>query len=456
MSASRRAQPSMTEGPLFRSILLFSIPLIFSQLLQVLFNMADVAVVGKFSSATALGSVGSTTTLVTLFTGFLIGLSSGVNVRMAQYLGARQERDAQNCVHTALLLCAAAGLIIAALCFFLAGPMLRLLNTKEDLLPGAELYCRIDALGMPALGVFNFGNGVLSAAGDTKRPLTYLTIAGVLNIALNLFFVIVCRMAAEGVALASILSQYLSAFLVLRHMLRLQDACRVRFSRLRLHAYEAGRILALGVPAGIQHMIFAAANLFIQAGVNSFDSTMVSGNAAAQNADSVIYNVMAAFYTACSSFMGQNRGAGKHRRMMQSYYITLADSFAVGAVLGVAFLLCGEPFLCLFTDDPAVVAAGMQRMKIMCCSYALSAFMDCTIAASRGLGRSLVPTVLVILGSCVFRVAWVYTIFAQYHTIPALYLLYPISFTITAVAEIVYFVYAYRQLTRKTANLAAG
>ena len=449
MARSRPARAGgiqMTEGPLYKNILLFSVPLIFSQLLQVLFNMADVAVVGKFSSATALGAVGSTSTLVTLFTGFLIGLSNGVNVRVAQYLGARQEEDTRNCVHTALILCTLSGVVIAVLCFFLAAPMLELLKTKDDLLPGAVLYFRIYALGMPALGIFNFGNAVLSASGDTKRPLAYLTAAGILNVILNLFFVIVCKMAADGVALASIISQYLSAVLVLLHMTRLTDSCRVEWKLLRLHGSEVGRILGLGVPAGIQHMIFAVANLFIQVGINSFDSTVVSGNSAAVNVDNVIYNVMAAFYTACSTFMGQNWGEGHKKRMMDSYLISLFYAFAVAAVLGVAFYFAGRPFLYVFTNSADVVEAGMQRMKIMCFSYAISAFMDNTIAACRGLGRTIVPTVVVIMGSCVFRVIWVYTIFAHYHTIPSLYLLYAFSWTITAAAEIAYFLRCFRKL----------
>lgn len=444
--AHSRSGITMTSGSLWKNIFLFSVPLIFSQLLQVMFNMADVAVVGKFASATALGSVGSTTTLVTLFTGFLIGLGTGVNVRVAQHLGARQEQETRDTVHTALLICTLAGIAISVLCFFLAGPMLRMLKTKEDLLPGAELYFRIYALGMPALGIFNFGNAVLSANGDTRRPLAYLTAAGILNVILNLFFVIVCKMAADGVALASILSQYLSAALVLGHMLRMKDVCRVQWSLLRFHKAEVGRLLGLGVPAGVQNMIFAVANLFIQVGVNSFDSTMVSGNSAAANTDAIVYNVMAAFYTACSTFMGQNWGAGKHDRMMKSYYISLAYAFLSGAVLGLGLLWFGEGFLYLFTNDADVVAAGMQRMRIMCFSYAISAFMDCTIAASRGLGRSLVPTVIVILGSCVFRVIWVYTIFAYFHTIPSLYLLYAFSWTITALAEIIYFIACCRKL----------
>lgn len=442
----RRGGITMTEGSLLKNILLFSVPLIFSQLLQVMFNMADVAVVGKFSSASALGSVGSTSTLVTLFTGFLIGLSNGVNVRVAQHLGARETDKTRACVHTSMILCTAAGVLLAVICFVLAVPLLELLRTKEELLRGAVLYFRIYALGMPALGIFNFGNAVLSASGDTRRPLAYLTAAGILNVILNLFFVIVCKMAADGVALASVLSQYLSAALIVWHMARLEDDCKLELRRLRLERQQVGRLLSLGIPAGIQSMIFAVANLFIQVGINSFDTVVVSGNSAAVNVDNVIYNVMAAFYTACSSFMGQNWGAGNKRRMMQSFYVSLAYSFLIGAVLGVAFLAFGEPFLYIFTNDAQVVAAGMERMKIMCFSYCISAFMDCAIAACRGIGRSFVPTVIVILGSCVFRVVWVYTVFAQLHTIPALYLLYPISWTMTAVAEIAYFVHCCRRL----------
>ena len=436
----------MTEGSLWKNILLFSIPLVFSQLLQVMFNMADVAVVGKFASDTALGSVGSTSTLVTLFTGFLIGMGNGVNVRVAQHLGAQHREETSRAVHTAFLLCLLAGVGIMALCLALAANMLEMLHTKDDLLPGAVLYFRIYALGMPALGIFNFGNAVLSANGDTKRPLLYLTIAGILNVILNLFFVIVCKMAADGVALASVISQYVSAILVVWHMMRLNDACKFYFQRLRFHGDEVGRILGLGVPAGIQHMIFAIANLFIQAAVNSFDSTMVSGNAAAANTDTIIYNIMMASSTACSTFMGQNWGAGHKKRMMDSYLISLFYAFAVAAVLGVAFYFAGRPFLYVFTNSADVVEAGMQRMKIMCFSYAISAFMDNTIAACRGLGRTIVPTVVVIMGSCVFRVIWVYTIFAHYHTIPSLYLLYAFSWTITAAAEIVYFLHCFRKL----------
>lgn len=448
--SARSGEMDMTSGSLWKKIMLFSLPLMASQLLQVLFNMADVAVVGRFSSAYALGSVGSTTILVTLFTGLLIGMGSGVNVLVAQSIGARQSRDTMETVHTSFILCTLAGVLIGAAGLILAEPMLSLIQTKDELIDGAVLYFRIYSLGMPALGIFNFGNAVLSAQGDTRRPLVYLTAAGICNVILNLFFVLACNMSVDGVAYASIISQYLSAVLVLIRMMKNQGDCQFRIRDLRLYPGKSKKILALGVPAGFQNAIFAIANLFIQSAVNSFDHVMVEGNSAAANADSIIYNVMAAFYTACSTFMGQNFGSGKYKRVLKSYFVSLAYSFAAGAVLGALLLLFGTEFLSIFTTDAEVVAAGMQRVWVMGFSYMISAFMDCTIAASRGLGRSFVPTVIVILGSCVFRVAWIYTIFAHFHTIPALYLLYPCSWTLTSIAEMLYFAAVYRHQPKIT------
>lgn len=440
----------MTDGSLWKNMLFFSIPLMLSQLLQVLFNMADVAVVGKFSSKEALGAVGSTTILVSLFTGFLIGMGSAVNVCVARHLGARDKERVSASIRTSFVICLATGCVITVLCLLSARFMLELLNTKDDLIEGAVLYFRIYALGMPALGIFNFGNGVLSANGDTKRPLAYLMIAGILNVLFNLFFVIICGMAEDGVALASIITQYVSAGLILIHMARQKDDCAFRIRDLKggLNGTEGKHILGLGIPAGLQNAIFAVANLFIQGAVNSFDSVMVEGNSAAANADSIIYNVMAAFYTACSTFMGQNLGAGKRRRVLKSYFIGIVYSFVTGAVLGGALFLFGREFLSLFANDEAVIEAGLQRTRIMCFSYAVSAFMDCTIAACRGIGKSFVPTVIVIMGSCVFRVAWIYTVFAYFHTIPSLYLLYIFSWTITAIAEIICFAVSYKKLDR--------
>ena len=441
---SRRKSIGMTSGSLWKNIFLFSIPLMCSQILEVLFNLSDVAIVGKYAGYIPLGSVGSTTLLVSLFTGFLIGMGGGVNVRVAHKLGVGDAKGTEETVHTAALICLIAGLILCLICNIFAEPFLNILHTKSEFMDGAVLYFRIYALGLPALAIYNFGNGVLSASGETKLPLIYLSIAGVLNVLLNLFFVIQCNMAAGGVAIASVIAQYVSAILVVSHLCRRKDSCRLYFSRLRFHKEAAKSVLMLGVPGGMQNAIFA--NLFVQTGVNSFDAVMVSGNSAAINADTLIFNIMTAFYTACASFMGQNMGAGNRERMIKSYRISLLYSFLAGAIFGGLLVVFGRQFLSLFASKPEVIEAGMERIKIMGFSYALSAFMDCTIAASRGIGKSIVPTIIVIMGSCVFRVIWVYTIFAYFGTIASLYLLYAFSWSITAIAEIIYFKVCFRKL----------
>ena len=438
-------EKNLTEGPLGRQILVFSLPLVLSNLLQAVFNMTDIAVVGRFAGSQALGSVGSTTIFVTLMTGFLIGLGGGVNVLVARFYGAEHPKDVERSVHSALLVCLAAGVLLLAVGVAFSPVLMRLLGTKPDLIDGAILYLRIYFLGMPAMAVYNFGNGVFSAVGNTRKPLVYLTIAGVLNVLLDMFFVIVCKMSVAGAALATILTQYLSAFLILRALARTDGCYGLRREKLQLDPAMTRSILELGVPAGCQNAIFALANLFIQASINTFDTVVVSGNAAAANADPLVYDVMAAFYTACASFMSQNYGAGKRERVKRSYFISLGYSFGIGAVLGLSLVLFGQTFLSLFTTEPAVAEAGMQRLVIMGLSYPISAFMDCTIAASRGLGRTIVPTFIVIMGSCVFRVIWVYTVFAFFGTLLSLYLLFVCSWTITAIAEGIYFVRVYRE-----------
>ena len=341
----------MTSGSLWKNILLFSLPLMGSQVLEVLFNLSDVAVVGRFADYLALGAVGSTTLLVTLFTGILIGMGAGVNVRVAHELGAENKKGTEETIHTSLLLCAIAGLLVCIICLLFSGQMLAMMNTKPELIDQAVLYMKIYALGMPAMAVYNFGNGVLSARGDTKRPLIYLSIAGVINVLLNLFFVIVCHMAAAGVATASALSLYVSASLVMIHLLRRKDECQVSLRKLRLHPKACKSVLLLGIPTGLQNGIFAIANLFVQTGVNSFDAVMVSGNAAAANADALIYNVMFSFYTACASFIGQNWGAGNKKRMLKSYGVSLTYAFIAGAILGGLLLVFGPQFLSLLPQN---------------------------------------------------------------------------------------------------------
>lgn len=446
----------MTTGSLWKNILLFSLPLMMTQILEVLFNLSDVAIVGKYASYQALGSVGSTTTLVTLFTGFLIGMGAGVNVAVARALGIRSDEQTEKTIHSAFVICTAMGVAACLICTFFARQMLTLLNTKPELLDGAVIYLRIFALGMPAMAIYNCGNGIMSAAGDTKRPLLYLSIAGVLNVALNLFFVIRCHMASEGVALASAIAQCVSALLIVLHLLRRRDACRLELRKLRLHRMASQRVLVIGVPSGLQNVIFAVANLFVQVGVNTFDAVTVSGAAAAANADTLVFNMMAAFYTACASFVSRNWGAGQNDRILKSYRISMCYAVIVGALCGGALLLFGREFLSLFANETEVIDAGMDRLRIMSFSFFIAPLMDNSIAASRGIGKSIVPTVIVVLGSCVFRVIWIYTIFAYFKTIPSLYLLYIFSWVITGVAEYVYFRVSYRKCIGQSAAALAA
>ncbi len=338
----------MTSGSLWKNLFFFSLPLMFSQVIEVLFNMSDVAVVGKFADYTALGAVGSTTILVTLFTGFMIGLGNGINVRVAHDLGSGNQRAIKASLHSAFVISFITGVLLCLICNLFSRSFLVLLHTKQELIGQAVAYLKIYSLGFPGLAIYNCGNGILSARGETKRPLMYLSIAGVLNVLLNLFFVIVCHMAASGVALASMIAQYTSATFIVVHLLRRNDACQLIPSQIRIDRPATRSILILGIPAGIQNSIFAFANLFVQVGVNSFDAVIVSGNAAAANADTLIYNVMAAFYTGCASFIGQNWGAGNKARILKSYLISLFYSFMIGLTLGGLLFFFGRPFLSLF------------------------------------------------------------------------------------------------------------
>lgn len=440
----KKQEMNFTEGSLWQKIWLFGVPLMVSNILQVAFNMTDVAVVGKFAGAIALGAVGSTSILITLFVGLLLGMASGVNTLIALYLGAKDEKRVKETVHTAVILCLGFGILLMVVGISFSRPILCLLKTKEELIDDALVYLRIYLLGMPAMGLYNFGNATLSAAGDTKRPLYYLMVAGVINVALNLVFVICFHMGVIGVALASIIAQYTSAIMIIRCLILSKQCYRLQKGSLKITPNKMKELLRIGIPSALQNTIFAIANLFVQASVNSFDHVVVEGNAAATNADPLVYGMMDAFYIACTSFMAQNLGAKKRKRVLKSYFICVSYSFLIGLILGVGLYVLRYPFLGMFTNEAEVVQAGTMRLSIMALSYCISAFMDCTIAASRGLGKSIMPTFIVIMGSCVFRLIWIYTVFAHFRTIESLYLLYICSWTITGAVEIIYFIWAYR------------
>ena len=434
---------NMSDSNLAKSILIFSLPLIASNLLQVLFNMSDIAVVGKFSGAHALGAVGSTVILVGIYTGFVIGMSTGINVMCAKYMGAHSDDDISKTIHSSFAVSVISGIVLMCVALFSARPLLELVGTKDELIDDATLYLHIYFLGIPALSVYNFGNAVLSAAGDTRHPLYFLTASGIINVMLNLFFVIVCGMSVDGVALASIIAQYLSATAVVIFLMRSKGACSFSFGRVRLHKGYSFDIVRIGIFAGVQNAIFYIANMFIQNAVNSFPVVVVEGYSAATNADNLVYDVMAAFYMACTSFMSYNFGAKNPRRALNCYYICLAYSFGIAVVFGILLELFGKEFLSLFANERDVIDAGFDKLRIMGFSYCVSAFMDCTISASRSMGKTLAPMIMVIFGSCIFRIIWIYTVFAHFRTIQSLYLLYIFSWTITALLEIGYFVRSY-------------
>ena len=428
----KTAQADLTTGPLGKKIFRFSIPLIFSNLLQVLFNMADVAVVGRFAGSTALGAVGSTTIFVSLFTGFLIGLSGGVNVLVAHHFGADDQKNLSDTVHSAALTCAAAGLVLLGIGCGFAGGILRALNTKPKLMDGAVLYLRIYCLGMPALAVYNFGNAVFSAVGDTRRPLYYLSIAGVINVVLNLFFVIVCNMDVAGVAVASIISQYFSAILVTAALLRSRESYCLRLSQLRFHKTRTKAILSIGIPSGLQNAIFALANLFIQRGVNTFSATMVAGNSAATNADALVYDVMQAFYTACGSFIGQNYGAGQIKRCKKTMQLSFLEGAIATFVSVVVLLLSARSLLAIFNSDPEVIAIGYIRLATILPAYVFCLIYEILSGYLRGFGISLAPALLTMLGVCGIRIAWVKFVFPTSMTFQTVMWVYPISLGATA------------------------
>lgn len=438
----------MVNGNLWKDILIFSLPLILSNLLQVLFNTSDIIVVGQFAGANSLGSVGSTVNLVTLFTSFLIGLSNGVNVLVGRNLGSKDHKSVKDIVHNSFIVCLITGIIIFLLGFFFSRNILILMQTKDELLDGAILYLKIYFVGMPALAIYNYGNAIYSAAGNTRKPLLYLSIAGVLNILLNLFFVIVCKLDAAGVAIASVISQYVSAILIVISLIKTKEPYHLSLKELKVSKERTKELLSLGLPSGLQAAIFAIANIFIQSAVNTLPTEIVDGNAAAQNADTFTWQIMDAFYVASSSFISQNLGAKKKKRIKETYFITTLYSFSISLIIGILLFFFAEPFLNIFVKEQDVVLAGLDRLKIMAFSYCISAFMDGTIASSRGLGKTVVPTIIVISGSCVLRIAWIYTIFAHFKTITSLYLLYSCSWFITAVAEIIYFIIAYKKVTK--------
>ena len=361
----------MCSGPLLSKILIFSIPLMISGILQLLFNAADIVVVGRFTGSEAMAAVGSTSALINLIINLFVGISVGANVVVARNYGARDYDGVHGAVHTSVLTALIGGVFLIFVGIALARPLLELMGTPDNVIDQSVLYMRIYFVGMPSFMLYNFGSAILRAIGDTKRPLYFLTLAGVINVFLNLFFVIVFHMGVAGVALATIISQTVSAILVLLCLMKMEGPCHLDFKHLKFHLNQLGQMLRIGLPAGLQGIVFSLSNVLIQSSVNSFGSQVMAGNTAASNIEGFVYNAMNAVYQTSLSFTSQNMGAKQFGRVNKILFECLCVVSAVGILLGGGAYLLGEQLLSIYTTDPEVIAYGITRMSYVCATYFL-------------------------------------------------------------------------------------
>lgn len=438
----------MTEGALFPKIVSFTIPLILSGILQLLFNAADMIVAGRFVGKEALAAIGTTSSLINLLVNVFMGLSTGSNVLVARFYGSKCEKDVSETVHTSILISLISGIALSIIGIVFAPKILVLMGTPEDILPLSSLYIRIYFAGMPVIMLYNFSAAILRAIGDTKRPLTFLTIAGVINAVCNVIFIVVFHMGVDGVAIATVLSQAISAFLTMRCLYKSDECFRFEFKKLAITKDKLLQILRLGLPAGFQGAIFSISNVLIQSSINSFGSDAMSGNTAASNLEGFVYVAMNSVHHACLCFTSQNYGAKKFDRIKRSFILCQVFVIAVGAVLGFAGYLFGPELLSIYADsaDKAVVIKyGMIRLGIIMLTYFTCGTMDVCVGAIRGLGYSVMPMIVSLLGACVFRVIWIFTIFASNRTLECLYISYPVSWIITTLAHILCFAIVFRK-----------
>lgn len=441
----------MCEGSILNKLLLFSLPLIASSVLQLFFNAADVIVVGKFAGDHALAAVGSNGSIINLLTNVFMGLSVGANVLVARYFAAKQEKELRKTVHTAMTVSVLCGVFLAAAGALAAKQVLIWMQSPAEVIDLATLYMRIYFMGMPATMAYNFGAAILRGVGDTKRPLYYLTFSGVVNVVLNLIFVIVFHMSVAGVALATIISQYISAVMVVKCLMTEESGIRLERQYLGIDKDILLRILQIGLPAGVQGSLFSLSNVVIQSSVNSFGATIVAGNSAAQNIEGFVYVAMNAFSQAVVAFVSQNLGAGKFERINKVVITAQFCVCVVGLILGNGAYLLGEPLLHLYSDSDVVIAAGLKRLSIIAAPYALCGMMDSMVGALRGLGYSVMPMIVSLLGACAFRMAWIFVFFQieQFHTIDTVYFAYPISWTLTLSVHIICFLVVRRHMKKK-------
>ncbi len=436
----------MCNGPLFGKIMLFSLPLMLSGILQLLFNAADVIVVGRFAGSESLAAVGSTGALTNLLVNLFIGMSVGANVLVARYYGGKQEEEVSQTVHTSILVSVVGGVLLSVIGIVSARALLLLMDTPENVIEHSVLYMRIYFLGMPVMLLFNFGSAILRAIGDTRRPLFYLSVAGIINVLLNLFFVIVCHMGVAGVATATVISQCVSTALITRCLMKSEGCFKLCLNKLKMYWDKFGKIAAIGLPAGIQGSLFSISNVLIQSSVNSFGSVAMAGNTAASNVEGFVYTSMNALHQTAVSFTGQNLGGRQYGRINKILVECLVIVTVIGLVMGNGAVLIGRQVLGFYSSDPEVIGYGMQRMQIICTFYCLCGIMDVLVGVIRGFGYAIMPMVVSLMGACVFRVIWIYTIFEWDRTLRTLYISYPVSWALTALVHLICFIIVRRKL----------
>ncbi len=445
---NKKYEIDMCSGSVFGKMLLFALPLMCSSILQLLFNAADIVVVGRFAGDNALAAVGSNTALINLLTNLFVGLSVGTNVLTAQYYGAKRERDLKETVHTSMLLSLYSGLLLMVVGLIGAPKLLALMQAPPEVLDLAVLYLRIYFLGMASMMVYNFGSAILRAVGDTKRPLYYLLGAGIVNVVLNLIFVIVCHLGVAGVAMATVISQTISAFLVVCCLVREQGGIHLELKELCITREKLGKIMQIGLPAGFQGTVFSLSNVVIQSAVNSFGNIAVAGNSAAANIEGFVYMAMNAFHQATISFTSQNYGARAYKRIYKILFAGELSVIVTGLVLGNLAVFFGEALLRIYSPSADVIAAGMTRLQIICTLYALCGVMDVLVGALRGIGYSIIPMIVSLVGACGLRLLWIATVFQipEYHSLRTVYLSYPITWTITLTVHAITFALAARKV----------
>lgn len=450
---------SMCRGPIFKSVIIYTVPIILTSILQLLFNAADLIVVGWFSGSDSVAAVGATGALTNLLVNLFIGLSVGAGVAVAQSLGAGDKKGTYEAVHTAIPVALIGGVILTVIGVAFSSTFLELMGTPADkLLPLASAYMRIYFCGITFSILYNFGSAILRAAGNTRSPLIFLTVAGVLNVILNIIFVALFKMDVAGVALATSISQGVSAVLVIRSLMRREDACRFEIRGMKIYTRAFARILKIGLPAGLQGTLFSISNVLIQSSINSFGSAHMSGSAAAGSLEGFCYVAMNAFHQTALNFCGQNYGAGNLKRVKKITWVCLLTVSVVGIVIGNLTYIFGDKLLGIYiTDSPDAIRYGMERLKFMLIPYFLCGIMDTATGSMRGIGSSVIPMVITIIGVCVMRIVWIYTVFAmpQYHTFSGLFISYPISWLLTFAAVFTSYLIIMRKRERALAAQSA-